>query len=93
MPYDKDTIPTENAPALRSHDLADYKFQVDLWQADVDDLALFDTENPGGGKQTLDFLDRVVVGGVRGKGIPYPVLKKLFQQIGDAMKEANSAGN
>ena len=93
MPYEKDAIPAENAAPLRSRDLNDYTFTIDLWNADADDLELFDTQNPAGVKQQLDFIDRAVAGGVRGKGIPYPVLRKIFQQVGEAMKEANNAGN
>ncbi len=34
-----------------------------------------------------------IVDGVRGKGIPYDGLKRIFAAVGQAMKEANNAGN
>ena len=34
-----------------------------------------------------------VIEGVRGKGIPYGALKRIFQAVGAAMKEANNEKN
>lgn len=80
-----------------------YTFTVDLNCALVDDLELFDADAKAGGIQMLDFLDRVITDvkrdgeslgpKVRGHGIPYPELKKIFVAVGTAMKEANNAGN
>lgn len=103
MAYEKETIPAENAPAPISHDFGDYVFEIDLWQATADDMALFDPEAKTNSAQMFEFLDRVVRdyryqgesrgAGVTGKKIPYPVLvKHLMPKIGEGMK-AIQTGN
>jgi hypothetical protein len=101
MPYEN--TPTENAPALRAQQPADFAYTLDLMRADVDDMDLFDSEAGKGTKAMLDFLDRVVTdvklrgdslgAGVRGKGIPLPFLRDLMTQVGDALKESQNAKN
>ena len=135
MPYDKDKIPAEAAPAIPAQP-GEYIFTVDITgnlpdgspRATIDDLDMFDAEAKVGNRQMLDFLDRVVtkvvfrgealvtrktvkepyeedgktkererveesVEGVRGKNIPYGAIKRIFEAVGAAMKEANNAGN
>jgi hypothetical protein len=99
MPYEN--IPTENAPALSEHGA--YEFRIDLNRATIDDLDLFDAGSKTGNREMLDFLDRVVAdvslngvslgARVRGHSVPYPRLKQLMESVGEAMKQANDAGN
>lgn len=102
MPYDN--VPEENARPIRPRDLDAYDFDVDLWLADVDDLRLFDRENPAGNVKVVYFLDRVITqvringepldgAGVTGKHIPWPVARKIFDQVGEHMKEASAPKN
>lgn len=101
MPYETDVIPEKAARPIRPHDLSAYDFDVDLWLADVDDLMLFDPENPAGNVKTVAFLDRVITQvrvngealdgpGVTGKHLPWPVTRKIFEQVTATMKELNS---
>ncbi len=60
---------------------------------DMDDLLLFEdfqahrNINPS---QMAGFLDRVIVGGIRGKHYPMDALPKLFEAVADALnREAN----
>lgn len=97
MPYDN--IPAENAPALPPV----WDFTVDMERATIDDLEIFDPEVKTGTGVMLEFLDRVVINvkrdgeslgsKVRGHGIPYPELRKIFEQVGAAMREQNHAKN
>jgi hypothetical protein len=69
----------------------------------IDDLDLFSAETQTSNTRLLDYLDRIVTDvkikgestgpGVRGKGIPYPCLKRLMTGVGETIKRANDAGN
>ena len=84
MPYEKDAIRPKTPRRSPALDLNDYTFTIDLWNADADDLELFDTQNPAGVKQQPTF-DRVVRRmAARGKGRTLPGLRKIFQQVGEA---------
>ena len=101
MPYEPDTM--ETVPPLRSRDIGDYKFDIDLWLADADDLELFDLESPAGGKRNFEFLHKIITNtiirgeskgpGLCGHGVPYPVVKHLFEQVGEELKRLNNAKN
>jgi hypothetical protein len=94
-----ENIPAENAPALAPV----WAFTVDMERATIDDLEIFDPEVKTGTGVMLEFLDRVVTNvkrddeslgpKVRGHGIPYPELRKVFEQVGAAMREQNNAKN
>ena len=94
-----ETVPTETAPALPPV----WEFAVDLNHATIDDLVIFDPDTKTGTGMMLEFLDRVVTNvkrdgeslgpKVRGHGVPYPELKKVFEQVGAAMREQNNAKN
>ena len=61
------------------------KFEVDLGLLELDDLEILDMSKDGATmREYLDVLDRIVGGGVRGKG--YKVTD--MQQMGDAIMEA-----
>lgn len=56
-------------------------FQIDADKVTFDDLEMFDPES---GKKPsikayMDFLDRVVEGGVRGKGYPVKLFRPMVQ--------------
>lgn len=75
----------------------------------IDDLDIFSPDGGATNTKLLDYLDRVVVEvryrgevlttvdgrveGVRGKRIPFAVLKRLMQAVDAAMKQAGNAGN
>ena len=75
----------------------------------IDDLDIFSPDGGATNTKLLDYLDRVVVEvrcrgeifttadgrveGVRGKRIPFAVLKRLMQAVDAAMKQASNAGN
>lgn len=135
MPYEKNAIPAENAPALPVQ-ASEYTFTVDLHgtlpdgtpRSTIDDLDIFSPDGGATNTVLLNYLDRVVVKvalrgevlvsrinvketyeeegetktrerveerveGVRGKNIPYAVLRRLMQDVDAAMKKAGSAGN
>jgi len=61
------------------------KFEVNLDLLELDDLEILDMSKEGATmREYLDVLDRIVVGGVRGKG--YKVTD--MRQMGDAILEA-----
>lgn len=92
-----DNVPEENAPALPPQR---YEYDVDPDKMTIDDLDMFDSSAATGNRQMLDFLDRVVADvkidgqstgpGVRGKAIPYPKLKDIFEAVGATMKDAQT---
>lgn len=99
MPY-TDAAAAPVGEALPDYDLDNYTFRVELWRAKIRDLRMFDPENPVGNIKMLDFVARVIrdirAGGQAVEDVeelPYPVLSKIFQAIGEAMKAANNAGN
>ena len=85
MPYEKTRSrpKTPRRSLARSQRLFD-TFTIDLWNADADDPT-FDDPEPGW-REAAARLPSIAwwSGGVRGKGIPYPVLRKIFQQVGEA---------
>jgi len=66
----------------------DIKLSVDLDQFELDDLEILDMSKSGGVtmREYLDVLDRLVVGGVRGKGYKGTQLKALAEAINEAVK-------
>ena len=61
------------------------KFEVDLDLLELDDLEILDMSKDGATmREYLDVLDRIVAGGVRGKG--YKVTD--MRQMGDAILKA-----
>jgi len=66
----------------------DIKVAVDLDQFELDDLEILDMSRVGGVtmREYLDVLDRLVVGGVRGKGYRGTQLKALAEAINEAVK-------
>ena len=75
--------------------------RIDLENCYIDDLETIvamagsgKMPEPGTMKAFMDLLDRVVVGGVRGKGIPMTALGQIGQQLMQAINEGmNPGGN
>jgi len=68
---------------------------IDLEQLLIDDLDLLDDLQSGqvAGRALLDLLDRVVVGGVRGRGLRFGQMKEIGAALTAAMNDATNPGN
>jgi hypothetical protein len=69
--------------------------EIDLEQLFIDDLELIGDLATGqvAGKALLDLLDRVVVGGVRGRGWRFTQLREIGAALTAAMNDAANPGN
>ena len=66
---------------------------VDLENLYIDDLELFvDMQGGKFSKEVIDLLDRVVVGGVRGRRLPFARLREVGQALQAAMEELGNPG-
>ena len=62
-------------------------FEVDFDKLTIDDLERLDPRNEGVSiADTLDVLDRVIVGGVRGHDYPITYLITIQKTVGEAMQ-------
>ena len=72
----------------------DLKFEINLDALEIDDLEILDASKPGvKARDILDVLDRLVVGGVRGKGYKFTAMKALGQAVFAAVNEATNPKN
>ena len=75
--------------------VAEVGIEIDLDQLFIDDLELLDGLAAGriAGTALLDLLDRVVVGGVRGRGLRFTQMKEIGAALMAAMNDATNPGN
>jgi hypothetical protein len=68
----------------------DIEIRIDLDQMYIDDLETLQKFQSGGfaAEEFLDLLDRVVEGGVRGKKLPFRLLREIGQKLRAALQEA-----
>ena len=72
------------------------ELKIDASQAYVEDLEILDgSGDEASGKALLDVLDRIVVGGVRGREPKIPMLKmrEIGQRIKEELQAAGDSGN
>ena len=66
---------------------------VDLENLYIDDLELFaDMQGGKFSREVIDLLDRVVVGGVRGRKLPFSRLREVGKALQAAMEELGNPG-
>ena len=75
--------------------VAEVGIEIDLDQLFIDDLELLDglAAERIAGTDLLDLLDRVVVGGVRGRGLRFTQMKEIGAALMAAMNDATNPGN
>lgn len=71
------------------------EIQIDISAMTIDDLDLMASDemagesgNRGQVKAIIDLLDRIVIGGVRGRGIPLTDFGSILEKVQEAMGEA-----
>ena len=82
----QDTV--NNNPALTTKNLV---LEIDLEKFELDDWEKLDPRIEGVNmKDVLDTLDKLVVGGVRGKGYKGLDLMQIQEAVGEALKNATN---
>ena len=70
------------------------ELKIDASQAYVDDLEILDGSGDGAsGKALVDMLERIVVGGVRGRKIPMTKMREIGRRIKEELQAAGDPGN
>jgi len=66
------------------------EIRINLDEMYIDDLEVLEGFQSGGGKATefLDLLDRVVEGGVRGRKLPFTMLREIGRELMAELREA-----
>ncbi|MBN1815332.1 MAG: hypothetical protein JXA14_26105 [Anaerolineae bacterium] len=72
----------------------DIEMQIDVGKAVLDDLEILDGSRGNvKGSELLDVLDRIVIGGVRERGIPLAEMKTIAMRIAEALKAEGDKKN
>ena len=75
-------------------EIKDIRFEVNLDNFELDDMEVLDASKPGvTSKEILDVLDRLIVGGVRGKGYKFSMIKTLGNAIVSAVNASVDSKN
>lgn len=78
----------QNDPTLTTKDLV---IEIDLTEFELDDWEKLDPRIEGVSmKDVIDTLDKLVVGGVRGKGYKGLDLMQIQSAVGEALKQATN---